>query len=66
MKKGDVVYYTGEYDNCHNKKYKITKTYNSLLGGAYWFDLESLDRIISCHYLDILSVIKHDIKPIEK
>ena len=35
FKVGDIVFYTGEYDNCHGHKYKITKTYDRT-----WYDLE--------------------------
>lgn len=40
---GDIVYYRGEYENCHGFKYKVIKTYNALLSGqTEWCDLEAV------------------------
>jgi len=41
LKVGDVVYYKGEYDDCHDVPYVVRKTWSDAWGRTnMWFDLE--------------------------
>ena len=62
MKLGDIVYYIGEYNNCHNYKYEIVTIYKNGFGVDWWYDLKVVEPNIKTHFTEILSVEKLDIK----
>lgn len=59
---GDLVYYVGEYENCHNFKYRVTKVYKNTVGNKEWFNLEAVNPNIMTHYPEIWSVKYYDLK----
>ena len=65
MRVGDIVYYIGEYDNCHKYKYEIVRIYKNGFGVDWWYDLEAVEPNIETHYTEILSVEKVDIEETE-
>lgn len=63
---GDIVYYNGEYDNCHNVKYKVVKIYRTIFGAPKWADIEALDNdILNKHYPYIYSALLSELKLIK-
>ena len=64
MKKGDKVYYTGEYDECHGFEYEITRVYQNGFGFDWWYNLKAVKPDIFTHYEEMWSVVKKDINPI--
>lgn len=61
FKEGDIVFYTGEYKNCHGYRYKITKHFP-----GDWFDLELIDDVSSVPkfsvYQQLMSVVSEDLQ----
>ncbi len=62
LNSGDIVSYSGEYNNCHGHKYKIVKIYPNVFGVDIWYDLESVHPNLMTHYKVLLSVEIKDIK----
>ena len=61
----DIVYYTGEYDNCHKCKYEIVKIYQNSFNVDWWYDLRAYGPISKTQYKELLSVEKSDIQKLD-
>jgi len=66
MEVGSIVYYVGEYDNCHNYEYEITYIYRNGFGLDWWYDLKAVKPNILTHYTELLSVQKNELSGLNK
>ncbi len=64
-KLGDIVYYTGEYVNCHKCKYRIVKIYKNSFNVDWQYDLRAYGPISKTQYKELLSVEKSGIQKLD-